>query len=53
MSLSLLWIQCGGCGGDTWSFFNAESPNVMELFSSFDIELLWHPSISINSQADL
>jgi NiFe hydrogenase small subunit HydA len=53
MSLKLLWIQCGGCGGDTWSFFNAESPNVMELFNSFSIELLWHPSISINSQTNL
>ena len=53
MSLKLLWIQCGGCGGDTWSFFNAESPNVMELFSSLDIEVLWHPSISINSQNNL
>ena len=53
MSLKLLWIQCGGCGGDTWSFFNAESPDVMELFNSFDIELLWHPSISINSQTNL
>ncbi|MCK5417188.1 MAG: hypothetical protein KAI93_01755, partial [Desulfobacterales bacterium] len=53
MPLKLYWIQCGGCGGDTWSFFNAESPNVVELLSSFDIELLWHPSISINSQNDL
>lgn len=46
MSLKLYWLQCGGCGGDTWSFFNAETPNVVELFSSLDIELLWHPSIS-------
>ncbi|MBW2479839.1 MAG: NADH:ubiquinone oxidoreductase [Deltaproteobacteria bacterium] len=49
MSLKLLWIQCGGCGGDTWSFFNSESPNVTELFGSLDIDLLWHPSISTNS----
>ena len=49
MSLKLLWIQCGACGGDTWSLFNAESPSVTELFSSLDIELLWHPSISNNS----
>jgi len=53
MSLKLLWIQCGGCGGDTWSFFNAESPNVTELFSSLDVELLWHPSISMRSPDNL
>ena len=52
MSLKLYWLQCGGCGGDTWSFFNGESPNVVELFSSLDIELLWHPSISSNRQKD-
>jgi Ni,Fe-hydrogenase I small subunit len=48
MSYNLYWLQCGGCGGDTWSFFNAESPNVVELFNFFDIELLWHPSLSVN-----
>jgi hydrogenase small subunit len=53
MPLKLLWIHCGGCGGDTWSFFNAESPNVTELFTSLDVDLLWHPSISINSPNDL
>jgi hydrogenase small subunit len=52
MSLTLYWIQCGGCGGDTWSFFNAESPNVAELFSSIDVELLWHPSISVHNPND-
>ncbi len=53
MPLKLLWIQCGGCGGDTWSFFNAATPNVIELFNFFEIELLWHPSISLNSQNSL
>jgi len=48
MTYSLYWLQCGGCGGDTWSFFNAESPNIVELFNFFDIELLWHPSLSVN-----
>ena len=52
MSFNLYWLQCGGCGGDTWSFFNGESPNIIESFSSFDIELLWHPSISINPAKD-
>lgn len=48
MSYNLYWLQCGGCGGDTWSFFNAESPNIVELFNFSDIELLWHPSLSVN-----
>ena len=52
MCFKLYWLQCGGCGGDTWSFFNGESPNIIESFISFDIELLWHPSISIYSAKD-
>ena len=52
MSLKLYWLQCGGCGGDTWSFFNGETPNIVELFSSLDIELLWHPSLSRNREKD-
>jgi len=52
MAFKLYWLQCGGCGGDTWSFFNGESPNIIELFGSFDIELLWHPSISANGASE-
>lgn len=46
MALSLYWIQCGGCGGDTMSFLSAESPDVGELLESCDISVLWHPSLS-------
>jgi hydrogenase small subunit len=53
MALNVLWVQCGGCGGDTWSFFNQASPNIIELFNFFDIELLWHPSISLDGQKTL
>lgn len=49
MSLTLYWLQCGGCGGDTWSLFNAKTPDLTELFEMLDIELLWHPSISVMS----
>ncbi len=52
MAFKLYWLQCGGCGGDTWSFFNGESPNIIELFGSFDIELLWHPSISASGASE-
>ncbi len=46
MPMNLLWIHCGGCGGDTWSLFNAFSPPIDELFKALNITLLWHPSIS-------
>jgi hydrogenase small subunit len=48
----MLWIQCGGCGGDTWSLFNAHSPFLNEIFELLDIRLLWHPSISNNNPRD-
>ena len=48
MSLTLYWLQCGGCGGDTWSLFSKETPDLIELLASLDIEILWHPSISRN-----
>ena len=46
MSKTLYWIQGGGCGGDTWSFLNAESPDLIELFDMLSIEVLWHPALS-------
>ncbi len=46
MSVTLYWLQAGGCGGDTMSFLNAESPDVIELFEDLDLSLLWHPSLS-------
>lgn len=46
---SLFWMQCGGCGGDTMSFLNADSPDLIELFDTLGIRLLWHPSLSTES----
>lgn len=46
MASSLFWLQCGGCGGDSMSLLNAESPDLSEFFQLFDIDLLWHPSLS-------
>jgi hydrogenase small subunit len=34
------------------SLLNAESPDMLELFSLLDIELLWHPSLSHGSAAE-
>lgn len=46
MAVSLLWVQAGGCGGDTMSFLNADSPDLLELLRGLGVELLWHPSLS-------
>ncbi len=52
MSVNLYWLQCGGCGGDTWSLFNSESPDINEFFTLTGIELLWHPGISGTNMKD-
>jgi len=49
MPATLYWLQCGGCGGDSMSLLNAESPSMLEAFGMLDIELLWHPSLSNSS----
>lgn len=46
MAATLFWMQCGGCGGDTWSFFNAQSPDAIEFFKAHNVDVLWHPSTS-------
>jgi NiFe hydrogenase small subunit HydA len=46
MTTNLYWMQCGACGGDTHSFLNAEAPDVLELISELDLQVLWHPAIS-------
>ncbi len=53
MKHTLYWLQCGGCGGDTWSLFNARSPDLAECIDLLDIELLWHPSISVMGLTEL
>lgn len=50
--LSLLWLQCGGCGGDSMSLLNAAAPEPHELFAQLGAELLWHPSLSNGSPAE-
>jgi hydrogenase small subunit len=46
MSCTLFWLQCGGCGGDSMSLLNLESPDLPELLRDLDLEVLWHPSLS-------
>ncbi len=53
MSLNLYWLQTGGCGGDTMSLLNADSPNLLEALRLLDIRVLWHPSLSNAKIADM
>ncbi len=46
---NLLWLQGGACGGNTLSFLNAESPDILEFFEAYNVKLLWHPSLSLES----
>ena len=43
---NLLWLQGGACSGNTMSFLNAQQPSFVELVREFDINILWHPSLS-------
>jgi NiFe hydrogenase small subunit HydA len=49
MSTSLYWLQLGGCGGDSMSLLNADSPGIVDLLTLLDIEVVWHPSLSNGS----
>ncbi len=46
MTINVYWMQCGGCGGDTMSLINAESPDIFEAQETLGINMLWHPSFS-------
>jgi Ni,Fe-hydrogenase I small subunit len=46
MSLTLYWMHCGGCCGDTHALINAHSPDFFELLELLDIQPLWQPSLS-------
>ncbi len=48
---SLIWLQTGGCSGDSMALLCAESPDLAEFIAQKNIELLWHPSLSRKSSA--
>ncbi len=51
--LNLLWLQSGGCGGCSLSMLCSESPDLLTVFESAGINLLWHPSLSEHCGRDL
>lgn len=53
MATNLLWLQSGGCGGCSMSLLCAEHPDLMTQLDHAGIELLWHPSLSADSNQHL
>lgn len=50
---SLIWFQCGACGGDSMSLLNAGPPLLDDFLRHRNIELLYHPSLSVRSPKQL
>jgi NiFe hydrogenase small subunit HydA len=49
---NVLWLQSGGCGGCSMSLLCADSNDFFATLDGAGIDLLWHPSLSIESGAD-
>lgn len=50
---TLLWLQSGGCGGCSMSLMCAEAPDLYTAFEAAGIHILWHPSLSVESGAEV
>jgi ferredoxin hydrogenase small subunit len=51
--MNVLWLQSGGCGGCSMSLLCADTPDFPALLRSAGLRLLWHPSLSLESGAEL
>ena len=49
----LLYLHGLGCGGDTISLLNAEEPDFLSALKILDINIVWHPSLSIENGEDV
>jgi len=52
MSMNLLWLQSGGCGGCTMSLLCSEARDPLGQFRDAGIDLLWHPALSEPTAAE-
>jgi len=43
---NLVWLQGGGCSGDSVSFLNADQPDVVEAITKLGVNVAFHPTIS-------
>ncbi len=55
---TLLWMECGSCSGESMAILGAEGPgkegyNLLDFLENSQVELLWHPSLSLESPKQL
>ncbi len=50
---NVLWLQSGGCGGCSMSLLCADTTDFFELLRGAGVNLLWHPSLSVESGHEL
>ena len=53
MTLNVLWLQAGGCGGCSMSLLCADTVNFPELLRGNGIQMLWHPALSLAGEQDM
>jgi uptake hydrogenase small subunit len=51
--VNVLWLQSGGCGGCSMSLLCADTADFPGMLRSGGVDLLWHPSLSLQSGAEL
>lgn len=49
---NVLWLQSGGCGGCSMSLLCADTTDFSRMLADAGINLLWHPSLSLESGQD-
>lgn len=50
---NLLNLHGLGCGGDTISLLNAEEPDLLMALKMLEIDVVWHPSLSLEKGNDV
>lgn len=50
---NLLYLHGLGCGGDTISLLNAEDPDLLMALKMLEINVVWHPSLSLEKGNDV
>lgn len=53
MTMNMLWLQSGGCGGCSMSLLCADTADFAGQLEQAGIRLLWHPSLSLAGGAEL